>query len=340
MIPPYDAVPSQSLTGTIDILDHCALQEEMSLIDTRFSHADPATTLQLTQQAPALLARAGSGSTSTPLSLFTSSDKPETWTDLEKLVIACLQSGDDKSAHFALERLTQRFGKNDEKIMALRGLYQEAVAKDYQDLRKIVEDYNTILRENPVNVPILKRRIAILRTLKHEDDAAAALVDFLDSFPADAEAWAELADVYWKQGLSAQAIFCLEESLLGAPNAWNIHAQLGEFELLSASTDSESIDSRRRLLSNSIRRFARSVELCDDYLRGYYGLLSATRKYLQIGENTKSSNGDTSIASAQRLQEMATRKLKAMVAQWTKDPDRARDNSEIIAVRQLIDGAT
>ena len=312
----------------------------MSLIDTRFSHADPATTLQLTQQAPELLARAGSGSNTTPLSLFTTSDKPETWTDLEKLVMACLQSGDDKTAHFALERLTQRFGSNNEKIMALRGLYQEAVAKDYQDLKKILEDYNTILRENPVNVPILKRRIAILRSIKHDDDAAAALADFLDSFPADAEAWAELADVYWKQGLSSQAIFCLEEALLGAPNAWNIHAQLGEFELLTASSDSEPIESRRRLLSNAIRRFARSVELCDDYLRGYYGLLSATRKFLEIGENTKNSNSDLSTDSVRRLQEMTTRKLKAMVAQWTKDPDRARDNSEIIAARQLVDGDT
>ena len=312
----------------------------MSLIDTRFSHADPATTLQLTQQAPELLARAGSGSNTTPLSLFTTSDKPETWTDLEKLVIACLQTGDDKSAHFALERLTQRFGSNNEKIMALRGLYQEAVAKDYQDLKKILEDYNTILRENPVNVPILKRRIAILRSIKHDDDAAAALVDFLDSFPADAEAWAELADVYWKQGLSSQAIFCLEESLLGAPNAWNIHAQLGEFELLTASMDGESVDSRRRLLSNAIRRLARSVELCDDYLRGYYGLLLATRKFLEIGENTKNSNSDVPTDWVRRLQEMSTRKLKAMVAQWTKNPDRAGDNSEIIAVRQLVDGST
>lgn len=53
-------------------------------------------------------------------------------------------------------------------------------------------------------------------------DAIAALVDFLDAFPTDAEAWCELADLYQAQGMSTQAIFCLEEALLVVPNAWNV----------------------------------------------------------------------------------------------------------------------
>lgn len=31
-------------------------------------------------------------------------------------------------------------------------------------------------------------------------------------------------------------------------------------------------DGLEKLLAESLRRFCRSVELCDDYLRGYYGL--------------------------------------------------------------------
>lgn len=38
----------------------------------------------------------------------------------------------------------------------------------------------------------------------------------------DAEAWAELADIYFSQGLYAQAIYSLEEVLVLAPNAWNV----------------------------------------------------------------------------------------------------------------------
>jgi tetratricopeptide (TPR) repeat protein len=40
--------------------------------------------------------------------------------------------------------------------------------------------------------------------------------------PTDAEAWAELADLYLSQGLYPQAIFALEEVLVLMPNAWNV----------------------------------------------------------------------------------------------------------------------
>ena len=53
-------------------------------------------------------------------------------------------------------------------------------------------------------------------------DAISALVEFLEAFPTDGEAWSELASLYLSQGMSRQAIFCLEESLLIAPNAWNV----------------------------------------------------------------------------------------------------------------------
>ena len=70
--------------------------------------------------------------------------------------------------------------------------------------------------------PILKRRVGILRSLSRPADAISALVEFLDAFPTDAEAWCELSDLYHSQHLSGQAIFCLEEALLIVPNAWNV----------------------------------------------------------------------------------------------------------------------
>lgn len=53
-------------------------------------------------------------------------------------------------------------------------------------------------------------------------DATTALVGLLDASPTDAEAWAELADLYLTQNLYPQAIFSLEEVLLITPNAWNV----------------------------------------------------------------------------------------------------------------------
>jgi tetratricopeptide (TPR) repeat protein len=139
------------------------------------------------------------------------------------------------------------------------------------------------------NQPILKRRVALLRSLNRPTDAISALIQLLDAIPTDAEAWCELADLYQSQGLGSQAIFSLEEALLIAPNSWNvctphlhmlgfmshgqlisiiiqIHSRLGELLYIFAT------DGDAKLLGRSIQHFSRSIELCDDYLRGFYGL--------------------------------------------------------------------
>ena len=58
--------------------------------------------------------------------------------------------------------------------------------------------------------------------MRLREEAISALVDFLGVHPTDAEAWCELSELYQSFGMSAQAMFCLEEALLIAPNAWNV----------------------------------------------------------------------------------------------------------------------
>jgi tetratricopeptide (TPR) repeat protein len=124
-------------------------------------------------------------------------------------------------------------------------------------------------------------------------DAASALVQLLGFSPTDAEAWSELSDVYLSQGLYPQAIYAMEEVLVLAPNAWNvchpttaiardlspmlmqpvqIHARLGELHYMNATAPGAGSGSYQKSMAEAIKRFSRSIELCDDYLRGYYGL--------------------------------------------------------------------
>ena len=70
--------------------------------------------------------------------------------------------------------------------------------------------------------PVLKRRIALLKSMSRIPDAIKALTSFLDASPTDAEAWAEISDLYLGEGLYQQAIFALEEVMLITPNAWNV----------------------------------------------------------------------------------------------------------------------
>lgn len=132
--------------------------------------------------------------------------------------------------------------------------------------------YEEILKEDPACFAIRKRRAALLKSMGKTSEAIAALVNLVDTNPTDAEAWSELAEMYVQQGMWERGKFCLEEVLLLAPNAWNLHARMGEVTFLSVSGLQAGSGEQLKVLSEAMRRFCRAVELCDDYLRGYYGL--------------------------------------------------------------------
>ena len=238
------------------------------------TNASPETALTLSQRAKYFITSQSSWLSSIPypLSLFINTESQEKWQIYENVFLACLRTGDNEAANVCLDELTKRFGQgNNDRVLALQGLYEEATAKDDRELAEVMQSYNNILKEDPTVFSIRKRRAALLRSVGKTDEAIKALSNILDSSPVDAEAWAELGDMYLTQGLYEQAIFCFEEVLLMMPNAWNMHAKLGEVLYLSAGRTEAAAD-QLRMLSESMRRFCRSIELCDDYLRGYYGL--------------------------------------------------------------------
>ena len=108
--------------------------------------------LGLAQQTTQFLQKNASTGTSTiPIPLVTCAESPELWLTYERQLLSCLRTGDDKAAHLCLERLIDRFGATNERVMGLRGLYQEAVAQDDVALNRILQEYNEVLADDPVN---------------------------------------------------------------------------------------------------------------------------------------------------------------------------------------------
>jgi len=186
------------------------------------SQISPATALHLSQKAPRVLSSSPTSSLPWPLSLLFSRETPETWTIHENLLLAALRTGDDASARQILDRLTTRFGANNDRIIALKGIYEEALAKDDKDLERIFNQYEKVLKEDPTNFGVRKRRIAVLKSLGRTADAITALTVLVENSPTDAEAWAELSELYASTGAWGQSIFCMEEVLLIMPNAWSV----------------------------------------------------------------------------------------------------------------------
>ncbi|EED21759.1 conserved hypothetical protein [Talaromyces stipitatus ATCC 10500] len=278
-------------------------------LDRGLQLSNPAAALHLSQQASTLLTKPYSSS----ILPFAAPEDPDQWIEYEQLFLVFLRTDDDKSAHLCLDRLTDRFGPANERIMGLRGLYQEATARDTAALEVILKDYNKILSENAVNVPILKRRIALLRSMNKYEESVSALVDYLEAFPTDAEAWCELADLYQSNAMSAQAIFSLEEALLITPNAWNLHARLGEILYISTTSGDRSISSTQTL-ARSVKHFLRSLELCDDYVRGLYGLIKTASELIRHIQTEQSTGDDVpSISTLEELRSLAIQKAEKLI---------------------------
>ncbi|KAI5287427.1 hypothetical protein KEM54_006007 [Ascosphaera aggregata] len=307
---------------------------------TAWSSQDPRAALKLSQQAPAFFKSQPSRAPSFPLSLFMKSETAELWLSYEKLFLACLRTGDDVSAKECLSRLTERFGITNERIMGLYGLYEEATAEDKAALEEILKSYEEVLEKNPVNVPIAKRRISLLRSLGRSEEATKALVGFLEAFPTDGEAWVELSDMYHSLGMFPQAIHSHEEALLISPNAWNLHARFGE--LLYTSAAAVHTEVALGYLTKSVQHFCRSIELCDNYIRGYYGLKLSATKLLEIMPSRPSptTSVDTLPRSEtiQDLEKLAVYKLGEIIAKNTTNGQLAGEiQSDIIAAQQLLE---
>lgn len=110
--------------------------------------SDLISALRLSQQGPTIL---GHDPKVNPISPSSSTDTAEEYGQIEQLLLSCLRTGDDLSAQACLDRLSRRFGSSNERVMALRGLYQEAIAKDNFALEKCLEEYDQIL-ESTVNM--------------------------------------------------------------------------------------------------------------------------------------------------------------------------------------------
>ena len=98
-----------------------------------------------------------------------------------------------------------------------------------------------------------------------------------------------------------------------------------------------------------MKTFCRSVELCDNYLRGFYGLKLTTTE-LQKALSRSTSNKDTAdddfqrppIATVQKLDELATSRLAEIIRRYSTSEQgwTGYDEAEIVAARALLEKNT
>ncbi|KAK9465593.1 hypothetical protein V1512DRAFT_265441 [Lipomyces arxii] len=193
-------------------------------------------------------------------------------------------TGHDTAARAALTTLVDRFGMSSARVAVLRGVFIEVSegpvkALEYLSTRP---DYE---------LAATKRRLAILKSTGEKNAFVKELLVLVETFPSDGESWAELAAAYVESGMYAQAVFALHEVLLLFPLAYNVNAIIGEtlYEFGNSLNGSQAVEK----YIESVKYFSRSVELCEDYVRGWIGILNVSKKingekYQKLNEIAKS----------------------------------------------------
>jgi tetratricopeptide (TPR) repeat protein len=127
--------------------------------------------------------------------------------------------------------------------------------------------YNKVLAVEPTNVPVIKRKITLLKSIGKVGDAIHELVSYLDTFYTDADAWLELAELYQSMNAFERANYCFGEAVLINPHNHFNHLQYADsFYTLSLQQPGASH------LDNALREYLRAIELCDNLLRGFCGV--------------------------------------------------------------------
>lgn len=113
---------------------------------------DHAETLRASQVALKTVETQPSYLSSFAARLFGQAEDTRQWQQYEELLVASLKAGDEKTAQAILQKLISRFGAANERVMGLRGMYQEAAANNQTELEAVLQEYNEILKENRANI--------------------------------------------------------------------------------------------------------------------------------------------------------------------------------------------
>lgn len=235
---------------------------------------------------------------------------------VELLFYLCLVRGEDTEAETLYKTVTDRLGDDSPRIhvmhsMLIQVTQSDDAAKKY--IEDLIKNQLEIATDSEDYVQMKKRLLAIERPSMSKEKWVKELLDLVEKFPLDAEIWSLLSQEYQEAGDLRQAIYCMEEVIIGVPFSYEAFGQLAYLHYLKSQSDSDPEAALQSSLSNALR----SVELAEAYVKGWGIVLKTSQKLNKKPE----------------LTQLAVRKLQEL--------QQNNDNREITNVsRYLLDSET
>jgi len=214
----------------------------------------------------------------------------EVWVVYEQVCVAAFDCCRLDLAEECINALQKQF-PNSTRVLRLKGMLYEA-AQAYPLAEQL---YDRILKDDPANLQIRKRKIAILKAQNRITDTIRALNMYLKEFMGDQDAWMELAELYIQHLEYSKAAFCLEELILSHPHNHLYHQRYAEIQYTIGTPDSTE---------KARKYFSQALKLDPNNVRALYGLFLTT----STSVNSKASKGTSKISNS-KLSEWSAQQI-------------------------------
>ncbi|EGO01303.1 hypothetical protein SERLA73DRAFT_179463 [Serpula lacrymans var. lacrymans S7.3] len=251
------------------------------------------------------------------------------WDFLEQLTLAAIDVGRTDVADRCLQLLSDKFPES-ARVECLTGIRIEAV----DSLETALKYYDDLLSTDSAREGIWKRKISVLRRMGKVDKAANELVEFLDTYYVDVEAWLELADIYATCNQYDQSLQALSQVLILAPQNPFYALQFAETAYTSGDIP---LAIKVFLVVVNMTHGDESETLAESTplgvtVRAWYGVKLCARRLRQDPRlSTSSSSQTTAPRNVELLDELATERLRVAYSSSGKKGQLAQGRDEVFA---------
>ena len=216
----------------------------------------------------------------------------ELWVLYEQVCLAALDCCRIDLAEECLIALHKQFPRSN-RVNKLQGMYHEA-RRDYEKAESL---YNTMLKDDPSNLIIRKRLIAMKKSQNKYEETIEELNLYLRDYMADQEAWMELSELYIHQQEFSKAAFCMEEMILSHPHNHLYHQRYAAIQFTIGTPDS---------MEKATKYYAQALKLDPSNMRAMYGLFLSSSNTAQAksASNTKKKSISLSQWTANQIGDM------------------------------------
>jgi predicted Zn-dependent protease len=168
--------------------------------------------------------------------------------------------------------------------------------------------YDEVLKENPANSLIMKRKVAVFRTQGKNTDAVTELHSILRLFPADTSSWIELADLHTSLSEYSAAAHCYEEIVLIDPHNPHTHTRLADCYVQMNGVEN---------LILARKHYVTSLESMSAQFNKHalHGLTKCCQLLLETSKGNTTTSGGSASMIVSEMEKLVTEEL----LKWSKE---------------------